>query len=139
MQNDRRLQFSNIFLYSEKQEKNTILLKNAEISQNEERLKQELRNESNEMSELYETIQSVQTSLQAKTFEAQRLNEQRLEIEQKLNDYQSEIERIEDLKNEINDKNKVSELFLSMHDCIHDICDYETKMFDFVICRQSKC
>lgn len=114
MQNDRRLQFSNIFLYSEKQEKNTILLKNAEISQNEERLKQELRNESNEMSELYETIQSVQTSLQAKTFEAQRLNEQRLEIEQKLNDYQSEIERIEDLKNEINDKNKVSELFLSM-------------------------
>lgn len=68
-------------------------MKNAEISQNEERLKQQLRSESHEVNEMYETIQ--------------KLTDERNELESRLSDYHQQIESIEDLKNEINDKNKV--------------------------------
>lgn len=90
---------------SEKQGKNAALLKNAEISQNEERLRQELRNEINE---LYETIRNVQASLDVKTFEAERLMEQKHEIEQKLNNCHLKTENVESLRNEISDKNRVN-------------------------------
>lgn len=79
-------------------EKNTVLLKNVEMSQNEERLKQQLRDESHEVNEMCETIQS--------------LTEQRNELEERLNEYHQQIESIDDLKNEISEKNKVHE---SMH------------------------
>lgn len=68
-------------------------MKNAEISQNEERLKQQLRSESHEINEMYETVQ--------------KLTDERSELETRLNDYQQQIEGIEDLRNEITDKNKV--------------------------------
>lgn len=90
---------------SEKQGKNAALLKNAEISQNEERLRQELRNEINE---LHETIRNVQASLDVKTFEAERLMEQKHEIEQKLNNCHLKTENVESLRNEISDKNRVN-------------------------------
>lgn len=79
-------------------EKNTVLLKNVEMSQNEERLKQQLRDESHEVNEMCETIQN--------------LTEQRNELEERLNGYHQQIESIDDLKNEISEKNKVHE---SMH------------------------
>lgn len=79
---------------SEKKEKNSIILKNVELTQSEERLKQQLRSESNEINDMNETIQS--------------LTEQRNEIECRLNDYHQQIERIDDLKNEIGEKNKVN-------------------------------
>lgn len=89
-----KLKFIDIFVYSrEQKEKNAIVLKNAEISQNEERLKQQLRSESHEVNEMSEMIQ--------------KLTDERNELEARLNDYHQQIESIEDLRNEINDKNKV--------------------------------
>lgn len=73
------------------------MLKNAEISQNEERLKQQLRSESHEMNEMYDTIQ--------------KLTDERNELEARLNEYHQQIEGVEDLRNEINDKNKVHSPF----------------------------
>ncbi|XP_031622115.1 golgin subfamily A member 1 [Contarinia nasturtii] len=90
LQND--LQAVQLELEREKKEKNSIALKNAEISQNEERLKQQLLNESYEINEMYETIQ--------------KLTDERNELECRLNDYQQQIECIDDLKNDIADKNK---------------------------------
>lgn len=95
-----------------KEEKNAAVLKTAEISQSEERLKQQLRSESHEISELFETIQSIQVSLQTKTYEVERLTEQRQELETKLNDFHQQIESIDDLKNEIMDKSKVRIAYL---------------------------
>ncbi|XP_055316783.1 golgin subfamily A member 1 [Sitodiplosis mosellana] len=79
-------------LEKEKKEKNTIVLKNAEISQNEERLKQQLRNESHEMNEMCDTVQ--------------KLTDERNELEARLNEYHQQLESVEDLRNEISDKNK---------------------------------
>lgn len=66
-------------------------MENIEISQNEERLRQQTRRESNEMGE---TIRS--------------LTKQRNELESCLNDYQQQINSIEAMRNEISDKNKVN-------------------------------
>lgn len=63
------------------------------MSQNEERLKQQLRNETHEINEMCETIQN--------------LTEQRNELEVRVNGYNKQTESIDDLKNEVNDKNKV--------------------------------
>lgn len=95
------------FVYRMKEEKNSAVLKTAEISQSEERLKQQLRSESHEIGELYETVQSIQLSLQTKIHEVKRLTEQRQALEIKLNDFQKQIDSIDDLKNDIMDKNKV--------------------------------
>lgn len=65
-----------------------------EISQNEEQLKQQLRNESHEITEMSEMIQ--------------KLTNERNELEIRLTDCQQQIECIEDWKNEIADKNKVT-------------------------------
>lgn len=81
---------------SERKEKNSIILKNVELTQSEERLKQQLRSESNEITEMNETIQG--------------LTEHRNELEGRLNDYHAQIEHIGDLKNEISDKNKVNSI-----------------------------
>lgn len=55
--------FSVFFLFSEKKEKGTILLQNAEISQELSILKQELKNETAEVTELNESNQKLQQSL----------------------------------------------------------------------------
>lgn len=81
------------FLQRERKEKNAIALQNVEISQNEEQLKQQLRNESHEVNEMCETIQ--------------KLTDERNDLEVHLNECQQKIESIEVLKNEISDKNKV--------------------------------
>lgn len=78
---------------SERKEKNSVLLKNVEMSQNEERLKQQLRNESHEITEMNETIQN--------------LTDQRNELESRVNNCHQQIEGIDELKNEISEKNKV--------------------------------
>lgn len=70
----------------EKKEKNCLLLKNVEISQ-------ELRKELQENGDMYETMQS--------------LTEQIHKLEARLKDHHQQIENIEDFKNEISDKNKV--------------------------------
>lgn len=64
------------------------------MSQNEERLKQELRNESHEITEMNETIQN--------------LNDQRHELESRITNCHQQIEGIDALKNEISEKNKVN-------------------------------
>lgn len=89
--------FGTVIHSRERKEKNTIALKNAEISQNEERLKQQLRNESHELNEMCETIQ--------------KLTDERNELDARLNEYYQQIESVEDLRNEINDKNKVGSYF----------------------------
>lgn len=89
--------FLSLIHFRERKEKNTIALKNAEISQNEERLKQQLRNESHELNEMCETIQ--------------KLTDERNELDARLNEYYQQIESVEDLKNEISDKNKVGSCF----------------------------
>lgn len=101
-------QYHNAFRYSEQQEKNAALLKNAEMSQSEERLKQELRSESNEMSELYETIQSLQVSLQMKTNEVEQLIGRLNVLEEKNLQQRAHMDSVDELKKEIHDKNKVS-------------------------------
>lgn len=83
-----------LLLYSDKKEKNSLQLKNAEISQNEERLKQELRKESQENTEMYETIQT--------------LTQQQRDLETRLNEYNQQIKNVDDFKNEISEKNKVN-------------------------------
>lgn len=92
---------------SERKEKNSIILKNVELSQSEERLKQQLRSESNEMNE---TIQS--------------LTEQRDELKSRINEYHQQIEHIDDLKNEISDKNKVRTRTHHKNHSRNDICDF---------------
>lgn len=77
----------------ERKEKNAIALQNVEISQNEEQLKQQLKSESHEVNKMCETIQ--------------KLTDERNDLEMHLNECQQQIESIEDLKNEISDKNKV--------------------------------
>lgn len=64
------------------------------MSQNEERLKQQLRDESHEIVEMNETIQ--------------QLMDQRDELQSRINNCHQQIEVIDELKNEISEKNKVS-------------------------------
>lgn len=97
-----------LFECSEKQEKNTALLKNAEISQSEERLKQELRNESHELSEVNEQLEKVQTTLQSKTTEIIGLNNQISQLNETIQKQTEQIHAIEEMRIEIIDKNKVS-------------------------------
>lgn len=91
---NEKIRTKTLLLYSDKKEKNSLQLKNAEISQNEERLKQELRKESQENGEMYETIQS--------------LTQQQHDLETRLNDYDQQIKNVDDFKNEISEKNKVN-------------------------------
>lgn len=88
------------FPKSEKDEKDELLLKNTEISQNEERMKQELRKETQENSEMYETIQSL-------TKQQSELEKRIKERDYQFDGYQQQINSVDDLKNEISDKNKV--------------------------------
>lgn len=90
-----RFNFFFVFkLKRERKEKNAVLLKNVELSQNEERLKQQLRNESHEIIEMNETIQN--------------LNDERHELESRINNCHQQLEGIDELKNEISEKNKVN-------------------------------
>lgn len=82
-------------------------MKNAEISQSEERLKQELRNESHELSEVYEQLQKVQTTLQTKTKEIDGLNLSVTELHGTIQNQEDQIQAIEEMKIDIIDKNKV--------------------------------
>lgn len=91
---NEKMHSKTLLLYSDRKEKNSLQLKNAEISQNEKRLKQELQKESQENSEMYETIQS--------------LTQQQRDLETRLNDYNQQIKNVDDFKNEISEKNKVN-------------------------------
>lgn len=95
---------------SETQEKIKALLKNAEISQSEERLKQELRNESHEASELFETTQSLQETLRLNEANVEQLNNRIEELDEQLRQQHVHIDRMDDLKREIHEKNKVRQL-----------------------------
>lgn len=79
-------------LEKERKEKNSVLLKNVEMSQTEERLKQQIRNESHEITELNQTIQN--------------LTDQHNELQSRINNCHQQIEGIDELKNEISEKNK---------------------------------
>lgn len=107
---------------SEKQEKNTALLKNAEISQSEERLKQELRNESHELSEVYEQLQKVQTTLQTKGKEFDELNSQIMELHGTIQKQNEQIQSIEEMRIDIIDKNKVIIFFIKQEIQKPEIC-----------------
>lgn len=95
------------FLHSEKQEKNTALLKNAEISQSEERLKQELRNELHEINEMCETSQKLQMNLESRTEEIKRLQAHIHELDERIAGQNVQIEGANELTKEFNEKNKV--------------------------------
>lgn len=90
------------------QEKNSALLKNAEISQSEKRLEQELRKESCELNEQFETTQNLLKEIQSNRDELIESKKRIVELETKLNDQQQAIDRIDDLNQDIHDKNKVS-------------------------------
>lgn len=107
-----------MFFFSEKQEKIKALLKNAEISQSEERLKQELRNECHESSELFESTQSLQESLRSKDAKLKQLNDHIAHIDQQLQQQRLHVDRADDLQREIHEKNKVNRTILnSLHFC----------------------
>lgn len=106
----KHIKYTIVFLCtfcSERQEKIKALLENAEISQSEERLKQELRNESHEASELFETTQSLQESLRLQDAKVDQLNGRIEELDEQLQQQRVHIDRIDDLKREIHEKNKV--------------------------------
>lgn len=106
-QNWIKLFFFVLDFRSETQEKIKALLKNAEISQSEERLKQELRNESHEASELFETTQSLQETLRMNEANVEQLNSRIKELDEQLRQQHVNIDRMDDLKREIHEKNKV--------------------------------
>lgn len=96
-----------VALEKEKSERVTILLKNAELSQNEENLKQDLKQERDEMEELLEQIKTLQRSV-----DIQEKNEKDLIVEieglnLKVLEKEREEEDLQRISEELKEKNKV--------------------------------
>lgn len=96
-----------VALEKEKSERVTILLKNAELSQNEENLKQDLKQERDEIEELLEQIKTLQRSV-----DIQEKNEKDLIVEieglnLKVLEKEREEEDLQRISEELKEKNKV--------------------------------
>lgn len=95
-----------VALEKEKSERVTILLKNAELTQNEENLKQDLKQERDEMEELLEQIKTLQRRVIV-----QEKNEKDLILEieglnLKVHEKESQEEDLQKISEELKEKNK---------------------------------
>ncbi|XP_037033320.1 golgin subfamily A member 1 isoform X2 [Bradysia coprophila] len=90
----------------EKKERATILLQNAEISQELSILKQELKSESAEVTELSETNQKLQQSLHECETELSALRSRNEQLEVIASEQKSKTEIIDELNKDLSEKNK---------------------------------
>ncbi|XP_037916390.1 golgin subfamily A member 1 isoform X2 [Hermetia illucens] len=91
---------------TEKQEKLTALLRNAEISQSEEILKKELRIERNEVTELLDKVEELEKALRTKDDEILVLNSKLEELSAAISSQSDQIAHVNDLHTQLNEKNK---------------------------------
>lgn len=105
-------------LEKERTERVAILLKNAEISQSEEILKQELRHERDEMGELQEQIQLLQTELKDKTVNEKKLESELKQMKEIIQNQETQMKEVNELTMDLNEKNKVVFLDFLMKFCL---------------------
>ncbi|GAB0087684.1 golgin subfamily A member 1 [Sergentomyia squamirostris] len=91
----------------ERSEKSKIVLKNAEISQSEEMLKQNLRAEQDEISELSEKVEKLKKDLKERDAREVNLVEQIQQLQGVLDGETDKLARIDSLTTEVNEKNKI--------------------------------
>lgn len=103
----QQLNESHIQLETEKEEKLTALLKNAEISQSEELLKKELRQEKDEANDVHERNIQLEAELKSKEAELNKHKTTLEELENALTKNDKKLNEIEDLQRDISEKNKV--------------------------------
>ncbi|XP_055706211.1 golgin subfamily A member 1 [Phlebotomus papatasi] len=94
-------------LEHERAEKANIVLKNAEISQSEEILKQSLREEQDEISELTEKMTKLKTELKERDARELSLEQQIQQLQSILDGETDKLARIDQLSTELSEKNKV--------------------------------
>lgn len=104
----QQLTDTQMLLESEKEEKLTALLKNAEISQSEELLKKELRDERDEANEIHEKNSSLEVQLKNKQLEILECKQKLEEMEKTMNENNTKMKEYDGLQSDITEKNKVS-------------------------------
>ncbi|XP_073846388.1 golgin 97 [Musca autumnalis] len=99
--NDLQTQISEtqMLLDTEKEEKLTALLKNAEISQSEELLKKELRQERDEANDIHEQNKTLESQLKSKEQSIQ-------ELQNKLSSSDKKLKELDEMQRDIIEKNK---------------------------------
>ncbi|XP_039955522.1 golgin subfamily A member 1 isoform X1 [Bactrocera tryoni] len=93
-------------LETEKEEKLTALLRNAEISQSEEILRKELRMERDEANELHEKNEQLTSEMEAKTQEMKQCKIEMEEIKTVMYKNDEKLKEIDEMQREISEKNK---------------------------------
>ncbi|XP_061391433.1 golgin subfamily A member 1 [Musca vetustissima] len=88
-----------MMLETEKEEKLTALLKNAEISQSEELLKKELRQERDEVNDIHEQNKNLESQLKSKEQSIQ-------ELQNKLSSNDKKLKELDEMQRDIMEKNK---------------------------------
>lgn len=104
----QQLNDTQTLLDTEKEEKLTALLKNAEISQSEELLKKELRDERDEANELHEKNSALEVQLKNKQLEIGEYKQKLEELEKLVKESNVKIKEYDELQSDITEKNKVS-------------------------------
>ena len=99
-------------LEGEKEEKLTALLKNAEISQKEELLKKELRDEQDEANEMHDKNTALQAELKSKQLEILEYKQKLEAMAKELNENEVKIKSYDDLQSDITEKNKVRHIII---------------------------
>lgn len=94
-------------LNQEKDEKLTALLKNAEISQNLDILRKELKSEQDETNELQEKNKQLESELKTTNVERQTNKENLEELRSIMHKNENKLREIDDLQRETVEKNKV--------------------------------
>ncbi|XP_065367428.1 golgin subfamily A member 1 [Calliphora vicina] len=102
----QQLTDTQVLLESEKEEKLTALLKNAEISQSEELLKKELRDERDEANEIHEKNSSLEVQLKNKQLEISECKQKLEEMEKTMNENNTKMKEYDELQSDITEKNK---------------------------------
>ncbi|XP_018796941.1 PREDICTED: golgin subfamily A member 1 isoform X2 [Bactrocera latifrons] len=93
-------------LETEKEEKLTALLRNAEISQSEEILRKELRMERDEANELHEKNEQLTSEMKVKTQELKQCKIEMEEIKTVMYKNEEKLKEIDEMQREISEKNK---------------------------------
>lgn len=94
-------------LETEKEEKLTALLRNAEISQSEEILRKELRIERDEANELHEKNEQLMGQMEVKTEEIKLCKAEMEELKTVMYKNDEKLKEIDEMHREISEKNKV--------------------------------
>ncbi|XP_036333396.1 golgin subfamily A member 1 [Rhagoletis pomonella] len=93
-------------LETEKEEKLTALLRNAEISQSEEILRKELRIERDEANDLNEKNEQLTSEMQAKTQEIKQCKIEMEDLKTVMYKNSEKLKEIDEMQREISEKNK---------------------------------